>query len=74
MAIPRHFGVLALALGGVLVALWRWRRAPADRKLAYTRRFVSRRITDRDARDAQALGRWDDDGGANEGESRAAIR
>jgi hypothetical protein len=72
MAILRNLGMLALALGGALVALWRRRRAPASGK--YPRRFVSRRIADRDARDAQALVRWDDDGGANEGGSNAAIR
>ena len=54
MTTPRHFGALALALGGGLVALWRRRRALADRRLADTR-FVSRRITDRDARDDQSL-------------------
>jgi hypothetical protein len=77
MAILRNLGMLALALGGALVALWRRRRAPSSGKRAYPRGFVSRRIADRDARDArdaQALGRWDDDGGANEGGSNAAIR
>jgi hypothetical protein len=74
MAILRNLGMLALALGGALVALWRRRRAPSSGKRAYPRGFVSRRIADRDARDAQALVRWDDDGGANEGGSNAAIR
>jgi hypothetical protein len=74
MAIPRNIGVLALALGGALVALWLGRRAQAAGKLAHPRRFVSRRIADRDARDDQALVRWDDDGGANTGGSNAAIR
>lgn len=74
MAILKSFGVLALALGGVLVALWRRRRARAAGQLACTRRFVSRRIADRDARDQQALVRWDDDGGANEGGSNATLR
>jgi hypothetical protein len=74
MAILKNFGVLALALGGALVALWRWRRASAAGKRAHPRRFASRRIADRDARDEQALVRWDDDGGANDGGSNAAIR
>jgi hypothetical protein len=74
MAILRNLGMLALALGGALVALWRRRRAPSSGTRAYPRGFVSRRIADRDARDAQALVRWDDDGGANEGGSNAAIR
>ena len=74
VAILKNFGVLALALGGALVALWRRRRAPAAEKLAYTRRFVSRRIADRDARDEQALVRWDDESAANQGGSNAAIR
>jgi hypothetical protein len=77
MVIPRNWGVLALALAlaTALVARWPRRRAPAAKKLADTRRFVSRRIVDRDARDEQALVRWDDDGGANEeGGSNAAIR
>jgi hypothetical protein len=74
MATRKHFGVLALALGGVLVALWRRRRARAAGKLAHTRRLVSRRIADRDTRGQQALVRWDDDGGANEGGTSATIR
>jgi hypothetical protein len=74
MATRKHFGARALALGGILVALWRRRRARAARKLTHTRRFVSRRVADRDARDQQALVRWDDDGGANEGGTNATIR
>lgn len=74
MAPLKKFGVIALALGGALVALWRSRRAPAAAKLSHMRRLVSRRIADRDARDEQALGSWDDDGGANEGGANAAIR
>ena len=74
MAILKSFGVLALALGGALVALWRRCRAPAAGKRAYPLRFASRRIADRDARDEQALDRWHDEGGANEGGSNAAIR
>jgi hypothetical protein len=78
MATLRNLGVLAFALGGTLCALWPRRRAPAAGKLAYTRRFVSRRIADRDAREIQALAGWDagcdNDGGMNEGGSDAAIR
>jgi len=74
MATRQHFTVLALALGGILVALWRRRRARAAEKLAHMRRPVSRRIVDRDARHQQALVRWDDDGGANEGGTNATIR
>jgi hypothetical protein len=67
MAILKSFGMLALALGGALVALWHRRRAATAPKRVHPRRFVSRRIVDRDARDQQALVRWDDDGGANDG-------
>jgi hypothetical protein len=74
MAFLRNIGVFAFALGGTLCALWPRRRAPAAGKLVYTRRFVSRRIADRDAREIQALASWDNDGGMNEGGSDAAIR
>lgn len=73
MAPLKKFGILALALGCALVALWRSRRAQAAAKRAHAGGFVSRRIADRDARD-QALGRWDDDGGANGGGANAVIR
>jgi len=69
----RTFGVIALALEGALVALWRSRRAPTAAKTAYMRRFVSRRIADRDARGEQALVSRDDDGGANEGGANAGY-
>jgi hypothetical protein len=74
MASLRSLGVLAFALGGAPGAGWPRRRAPAAAKPAYTRRFVSHRVADRDARDDQALARWDDDGGVNEGGSNAVIR
>jgi hypothetical protein len=51
MALLRKFGVIVLALGGALVTLWRSRRAPAAAKMAHMRRFASRRIADRDARE-----------------------
>jgi hypothetical protein len=48
--------------------------ASSPGKPVHLRRFVFRRIADRDARDEHALAGWDDDGGANEGGSSATIR
>ena len=70
----RNLGRLAIAFGAVLVVLSPRRRALVARKLAHTRRFVSRRVIDRDERHSQALDTWDHDGGAKQGESNAAIR
>jgi hypothetical protein len=57
-------GVLALAVGSAVVAVWRRRRARAAEKVAEARRFRSRRVTDREARRDETMARWDDDGGA----------
>ena len=59
----RKLGVLALAFGAAVVALGPRRRALVAQKLAQSRRFVSERIVDRDARELSRA-RWDDDGGA----------
>ena len=56
----RIVALLALVIGGVFVSPER--RAWIIRKLGLTRRFVSRRVVDRDARDPLAA--WADDGGA----------
>lgn len=69
----RNLGLLAIASGAVLVVLSPRRRALVARKLAHTRRFVSRRVVDRDERHSQALDTWDHDG-AKQGGSNAAIR
>jgi len=58
----RSLSDLSLVLGGVLVALSL--RGLVARRLDRSRWFVSRRVVDRDAREEQARGRWDDDGGA----------
>jgi hypothetical protein len=74
----RNLGLLAIAFGAVLVALSPRHRALVARRLAHTRRFVSRRVVDRDECRSQALDQaldtWNDDGGAKEEESNAAIR
>jgi hypothetical protein len=57
MTAMRNFVILALVLGGALIALSPRRRAQLARKLAESRRFVSRRIVDRDARDRAARDR-----------------
>jgi hypothetical protein len=61
----RTLAVLALVVGAVVVALSPRRRALIAQKLAESRRFVSRRVVDRDAREGTARARWDDDGGAS---------
>lgn len=73
MAIPRHLDALVRAPASAVVALWHRSRAPSTATLAHMRRVRSRRPADRDAPDAQALLRWDDDGGANKGGANAAI-
>jgi hypothetical protein len=73
VATLRNLGLLAIAFGAVLVVLSPRRRALVARKLAHTRRFVSRRVVDRDERRSQALDTWNHDG-AKQGESNAAIR
>ena len=70
----RNLALLAIALGAVLVVFSPRRRALVARKLAHTRRFVSRRVVDRDELHSQALDTWDDDGGAKQGEANATIR
>lgn len=70
----RKLGLLALVLGGVLVALSRRHRAVIAEKLAQSRRFVSRRIVDRDARDREARDRWDNEGGAMEATIGSTVR
>jgi hypothetical protein len=50
----RRLGIVAVALAGVLVELWSRRRTLIVQKSADSRRFVSRRILDRDARESQA--------------------
>lgn len=69
----RKLGVMALALGAAIVAVSPSRRALVAQKLAQSRRFVSKRIVDRDARKRQSLDRWDDDGGAKGRDDHAAI-
>jgi hypothetical protein len=71
MTVIRHFVILTLLFGGVLVAASPTRRARLARKLEESRRFVSRRLVDRDARERA---RWDDDGGAIAGAVDAAIQ
>ena len=60
----RKIGLLALGFGAIYVAASAKRRALLAQKLAESRRFVSRRIFDREARDGQSVDRWDDEGGA----------
>jgi hypothetical protein len=74
MASMRNLGVLVVVFGGVLVALSPRRRRRIAQKLEESRRFVSRRIVDRDARDDQAHGRWDDDGGTWDASAAAPLR
>jgi hypothetical protein len=74
MASLRKLGILAAAFGAVLVALSPRRRTLVAQKLKESRRFVSQRILDRDARDSQAREQWDDDGGAREGSIAAPLR
>jgi len=66
--------VLVLVLGSVLAAVSSWRRTRFAERSAESRRFVSRRVVDRDARDQQALERWGNDGGAMEGGRDATVR
>ena len=54
MRVMRRLGIVAVALAGVLVELWSRRRTLIVQKSADSRRFVSRRILDRDARASQA--------------------
>jgi len=77
MSAMRKLGLLMLAVGTVLVALSPRRRALVAQKLAQSRRFVSGRLVDRearDSRDSEARDRWDDDGGARKERSDTAIR
>jgi hypothetical protein len=76
MAAMRTLAVLTVVLCAVLAALSPRRRALIAQKLTQSRRFVSRRVVDRDARDWESWNRWDDDGGAGtkEGVHDAAIR
>ena len=69
----RKLGVLALVIGAAIVALSPRRRALVAQKLEQSRRFVSERIVDRNARELQSLDRWDDDGGAKGSDVHALI-
>lgn len=70
----RNLGLFAIAVGAALVVLSPRRRALVTRRLAHRRRFVSRRAVDRDALQSQALDAWDNEGGATQGGSGAAVR
>ena len=59
----RKLAVFAVAFGIVVVALSPRRRARIAQKLEESRRFISRRRVDRDARDRSEPDRWADDGG-----------
>lgn len=61
----RNIGTFVLVLGGAFFALSPRRRSAVARKLAEARRFVSRRVTDREARAGNlAADRWEGEGGS----------
>ena len=73
MTTLRNLGLLAIAFGAIVLVLSPRRRALVAQKLAHARRFVSRRVVDRDALHRQALDTWDDDGGAKQGGAHATL-
>jgi hypothetical protein len=64
MQTVRNAVMLGLVLGGAFLALSPKRRSARAEKPTRARRFVSRGLTDREARVSQASERWDDEGGA----------
>lgn len=63
--VMRKLAVVAIVVGGVFLALSRRHRTLLAQKLAESRRFVSQRIIDRNARNPdRERDRWDNEGGA----------